>query len=77
MHITFFNVQGAESSTLTSREGTYYWRNGEMEARGSVSVVTTDGRTLKTEQLRYSETKNEVTSDVPFVFDGPRSPHRG
>lgn len=71
VHITFFNVQGAESSTLTSREGTYYWRNGEMEARGSVSVITTDGRTLKTEKLRYSETKNEVTSDVPFVFDGP------
>ena len=33
--------------------------------------MTTDGRTLKTEKLRYSETKNEVTSDVPFVFDGP------
>ena len=41
------------------------------EARGGVSVITTDGRTLTTEKLRYSETKNEVTSDVPFVFDGP------
>jgi LPS export ABC transporter protein LptC len=71
VHITFYKLDGAESSTLTSREGTYNWRNGDMEARGNVSVVTTDGRTLRTEQLRYSEAKHEVTSDVPFVFDGP------
>lgn len=71
VHITFYDAAGAESSTLTSREGTYYWRTGDMDARGNVSVVTSDGRTLRTEQLRYSETKNEVTSDVPFVFDGP------
>ena len=71
VHITFSRIDGAESSTLTSREGTYNWRNGDMEARGNVTVVTTDGRTLRTEQLRYNEVKNEVTSDVPFVFDGP------
>jgi len=71
VHITFFKVDGGESSTLTSREGTYNWRNGDMEARGNVSVVTKDGRTLRTEELHYSETKNEVTSDVPFVFDAP------
>ena len=72
VHITFYNAGGAESSTLTAREGTYHWRNGDMDARGSVIVVTTDGRTLRTEQLRYSETKSQVTSDVPFVFDGPK-----
>jgi len=71
VHITFFNAGGAESSTLTAREGTYNWRNGDMEANGNVTVVTTDGRTLRTEQLHYSETKNEVSSDVGFVFDGP------
>ncbi len=71
VHITFYKLDGGESSTLTSREGTYNWRNGDMEAHGNVSVVTTDGRTLKTATLHYSETKNEVTSDVPFVFDAP------
>jgi LPS export ABC transporter protein LptC len=71
VHITFYNASGGESSTLTSHEGTYHWRNGDMEARGNVVVVTTDGRTLRSEQLRYNETRNEVTSDVPFVFDGP------
>jgi hypothetical protein len=42
-----------------------------MEGRGDVVVVTTDGRRLTTEVLQYSQTRNEVTSDRPFVFDGP------
>jgi LPS export ABC transporter protein LptC len=71
VHITFYNAEGAESSTLTAREGTYHWRSGDMEARGNVIVVTTDGRTLRTEQLRYDQAKNQVTADGPFVFDGP------
>ena len=71
LHITFFKTDGSESSTLTAREGTYHWRTGDMEARGNVVVVTTDGRTLRTEQLRYNEVRGEVTSDGPFVFDGP------
>jgi LPS export ABC transporter protein LptC len=71
VHITFFNAGGAETSTLTARDGTYHWRTGDMEARGNVIVVTTDGRTLRTEQLRYSQAKSQVTSDLPFVFDGP------
>ncbi len=71
VHITFYNAAGAETSTLTGRQGTYHWRNGDMEARGNVVVVTTDGRTLRTDALRYSQARNEVTSDGPFVFDGP------
>jgi hypothetical protein len=42
-----------------------------MEGRGKVRVVTTDGRRLETETLRYSQAKDSVTSDVPFVFDAP------
>jgi LPS export ABC transporter protein LptC len=71
VHITFFNAAGIETSTLTARTGTYHWRTGDMEADGNVVVVTTDGRTLKTEQLRYVEARNEVNSDNDFVFDGP------
>jgi len=69
--ITFYDANGAESSTMTAREGTYRWRTGDMEGRGNVRVVTTDGRTLTSEVMRYSQTRNEVTSDKPFVFDGP------
>jgi len=71
VHITFYDQRGVETSTLTSHEGTYHWRTGDMEARGNVVVVRVDGATLRTEVLRYSQTKNEVTSDKPFVFDEP------
>ena len=71
VHITFYDPRGAETSTLTSREGTYHWRSGDMEARGNVVVVRTDGATLRTEVLRYNQARNQVTSDNPFVFDEP------
>ena len=71
LHITFYSLAGAETSTLTAREGTYDWRSGDMEARGNVVVVTTDGRNLRSEEMRYNEAKNEVTSSGAFVFDGP------
>lgn len=72
VHITFYDVAGSPTSVLTSKSGTYYWRTGDMEARGNVVVVTTDGRTLRTETLRYNESQNEVSSDRPFTFDGPQ-----
>ena len=71
VHITFYDPRGAETSTLTSREGTYHWRGGDMEARGNVVVVRTDGATLRTEVIRYSQARNQVSSDKPFVFDEP------
>jgi LPS export ABC transporter protein LptC len=72
VHITFYDPHGAETSTLTSREGTYHWRSGDMEARGNVVVVRkTDGATLRTDVMRYSQAKNQVSSDHPFVFDEP------
>src|SRR2546421_11583041 len=39
--ITFYDVRGAQTSTLTSREGTYHWRGGDMEARGNVDRKST------------------------------------
>src|SRR5216117_301575 len=71
VHITFYDPRGAETSTLTSREGTYHWRSGDMEARGNVLVVRTDGATLRTEVIRYSQVRNQVSSDKDFVFDEP------
>ncbi len=71
VHITFYDPRGAQTSTLTSREGTYHWRTGDMEARDSVVVLRTDGATLRTEVIRYSQVRNQVTSDKDFVFDEP------
>jgi LPS export ABC transporter protein LptC len=71
VHITFYDPRGVQTSTLTAHEGTYRWRTGDMEARGNVVVVRTDGATLRTEVLRYSQARNQVSSDRPFVFDEP------
>lgn len=71
VRVTFFDAQGRETSTLTCREGTYRWRTGDMQGRGNVRVVTSDGRRLATEVLNYYQNRNEVESDSAFVFDGP------
>ena len=72
VHVTFYDVAGNPTSTLTSREGTHHWRTGDMQARGNVVVVRDkDGGTMRTEVMDYNQTRNEVSSDKPFVFDGP------
>jgi LPS export ABC transporter protein LptC len=69
--VTFYDIKGAESSTLTSRTGTYRWQDGAMEADGNVVVVTPDGRRLTTETLKYDNATNTISTDKPFVFDRP------
>jgi len=67
----FFTETGLKNGTLTSREGTYNVRTGQMEARGNVVVVSEDGRRLETPQLRYDPAKNEISSDSAFVLTEP------
>jgi LPS export ABC transporter protein LptC len=67
--VTFFDLKGEESSTLTSRAGTYRWQDGAMEANGNVAVVTPDGRRLATETLRYDNGTNTISTDKHFSFD--------
>ena len=72
VHITFYDADGREGSTMTAREGTYHWASGDMEGRGNVVVVgASDGRTLRSEVMRYRQQSNEVSSDRSFVFDAP------
>ena len=73
--VTFFDPQGAESSTLTCREGTYRWRTGDMEGRGDVKVITTEGKRLDTPVLRYYQNRDEVESDTTFTYFSPPSEH--
>jgi LPS export ABC transporter protein LptC len=65
----FFTATGAKNATLNSREGTYNTRSNNMEARGNVVVVSEDGRVLKTQELRYSQNRSEITSDSAFVLN--------
>ena len=69
--VTFFDAQGTQSSTLTCREGTYRWRTGDMEGRGDVRVIGTDGKRLETPVLRYYQDRDEVESDTTFTYFNP------
>ena len=65
----FYSKTGEQTGTLTSREGTYLKQRGDLEARKNVVVVSADGRRrLETEQLRYDERTNLITTDSAFVI---------
>jgi LPS export ABC transporter protein LptC len=67
--VTFYSPTGVEQSVLTSDSGWYRMRTGEMEARGNVVVVRTDGARLLTSILRYDQSKNEVSTDQPYTYE--------
>lgn len=68
---TFYGSTGAQTSVLTSRRGTYNGRASVMEARRNVVVVSTDGKRLTTEQLRYNQNQDQISSDSAFVLTEP------
>jgi LPS export ABC transporter protein LptC len=67
--VVFYDLRGVEGSTLTAKRGTYRWQDGSMEANDDVVVVGPDGRTLRTQALRYENATNTISTDVPFTFD--------
>ncbi len=69
LKVVFYDLRGVEGSTLTSRRGTYRWQDGSMEANDDVVVVNPDGRTLRTQALKYDNAANTISTDVPFTFD--------
>jgi LPS export ABC transporter protein LptC len=75
LKVTFYDINGAISSELTSKEGTYHWQNGAMTARGDVVGTAPDGRTLRTSVLNYDPISKKITSDQHFTFDRPGGDH--
>jgi LPS export ABC transporter protein LptC len=71
VNTTFYTTAGAKDAVLTSQHGTYTTRNGGMVARKDVVVVSEDGRRLTTQELKYDQTKNEISSDSAFVMTEP------
>jgi LPS export ABC transporter protein LptC len=67
----FYTPNGAKNATLTSRRGVYNTRLNTMEALGNVVVVSEEGRRLTTEQLRFNQVRNEISSDSAFVLTEP------
>ena len=71
VNTTFFTTTGAKDAVLTSKRGTYNSRSSNMIARKNVVVVSEDGRRLTTEELKYNQQKNEISSDSAFVMTEP------
>jgi LPS export ABC transporter protein LptC len=73
--VTFYTPSGVQTSVLTADVGWYRMRTGEMEARGNVVVVRTDGARLTTSILKYDQSKNQVSTDQPYTWDAPPDTH--
>lgn len=72
VHLTFYTPEGIENAVLTSREGTFNTRLNQTEARGNVVVISeAQNRRLTTQQLRYNQNTNEISSDSAFVLTEP------
>jgi LPS export ABC transporter protein LptC len=69
--VTFYDAAGTETSTVTADSGTYFTREGSMNARGNVIARTPDGRTLRSAELKYDSRRQEISSDKPFTYDKP------
>ena len=68
VRLTFFNGEtGVQSAVLVAKRGKYDTRNQVMEGNGDVVVTTTDGRRLETEQLKFDQARNEISSDSAYV----------
>ena len=63
LRIDFFDEKGQKSSELLAREGELYQRTRDMVARGKVVLQTVEGWTMRTEELRFSNSRNRILSD--------------
>ena len=77
VRIEFNTAQGTKNATLTANRGIHRSRFGQFDAFGNVVVVTTDGRKLTSQELKYNQGANEISTDSAFVFDDGKSVQRG
>lgn len=67
----FYTPAGEQQAVLTSAQASHSTRLGTMEARGTVVVVSSEGKKLETEQLKYDPSRNEISSDSAFTLTEP------
>lgn len=66
VRLSFFDANGAQNGTLTSRTGEYDTGGGEMVARGNAVLVMQGDKgpkTVRTEELHYDQRADRVWSD--------------
>lgn len=64
----FYNASGAKDAVMTSRTGRYLTRLNVLEAHGNVVITTLDGRRLTTQQIKFDQSVNQISSDSAFVL---------
>jgi LPS export ABC transporter protein LptC len=69
IRVTFFDGRGEAGSVLTALHGKLNRKTDDMEARGNVVVIGSDGVVLRTESLTWSaETRQIVSQDSVTVI---------
>jgi LPS export ABC transporter protein LptC len=63
VRVDFFDDKGARSSELTARQGEIQQQTRDMTARGNVVLQTTEGTRMTTEELHFSNERQQITSD--------------
>ena len=63
MRVDFFDSTGARSSELTANQGEIQQQTRDMTARGNVVLQTTEGTRMTTEELRFSNDRQLITSE--------------
>lgn len=69
LRVTFYTGTGEETSNLTSEQGTYRIRTGDMSARVNVVGRSTDGRRLTTSVLNYIKGTHSLDGPEPFTLE--------
>ena len=65
---TFNTETGAPNGTLSGDRGTYDRRTRILDGYGNVIVTSTAGDRLTSNHLRYTETRDEISSDSAFTI---------
>lgn len=73
----FSTETGAPNGTLRGDRGTYDMRTQILEGFGNVVVTSTDGRRLSSNHLRYTQARNEISSDSAYTMVRGADTQRG
>jgi len=61
--VDFYNTEGQHTSNLVSERGVLYEESNDVEALGNVVVVSDSGMTVRTQRLRWDNTRQKITSN--------------
>lgn len=73
----FTTETGAANGTMKGDRGTYDLRTQTLEGFGNVVVISTDGKTLSSNHLKYVQGTNQVSSDSAFTMRRKADIQRG